>query len=299
MPRERFAVIGDPVEHSLSPAMHNAALRAAGIDAGYGALRLAPHELGAGVERLRRRGYRGFNVTVPHKEAMFDYVDRVARSAAEVAAINTVICNGGVLEGHNTDSSGFVAALELHGLDVQGAKAVVFGAGGAARGVVHALLQLGSQVTVVNRTVEKARKLARDLGPASPVLGPAPVVVLAADDPAVTPAIQRTQLLVNATTLGMSHLASAGPSAGDAGSPLPPGVDLLPRTVVVDLIYGRQTPFLQHAAACGCRSIDGLEMLVQQGAESFRFWTGVEPDVDVMREACLRELAEVRTCSAS
>jgi shikimate dehydrogenase len=285
MSPERFAVIGDPVAHSLSPAMHNAALRAAGIDASYGALRIDQGDLSKGVELLWERGYWGFNVTVPHKVAIRAFVDRLARSAAEVTAVNTVVRRQASLEGHNTDVHGFMAALHLAGVDVSRQRAVVFGTGGAGLGVVCALHRLGAHVVLVSRTPEKARSMAGSIE------GAGELTALAADDPEVPTAIGGAALVVNATPLGMDHLPAA--------SPLPPGVQLWPPIVAFDLIYGRETPFLREAASRGCRTLDGLEMLVQQGAESFRLWTGVEPEVGVMREACLNELKEREPCSDS
>lgn len=282
---ERFVVIGDPVEHSLSPAMHNAALRAAGIDASYGALRIERGDLSRSVELLWDRGYWGFNVTVPHKMAMRALVDRLDRSAAEVGAVNTVVRRQDSVEGHNTDVHGFMAALHGAGLDVSGERVVVFGTGGAGLGVVCALHRLGARIVLVSRTREKARSTADSIE------GARELAALAADDARVETAVGGAALVVNATPLGMEHLSTA--------SPLPPGVQLRPPTVAFDLIYGRETPFLREAASRGCRALDGLEMLVQQGAESFRLWTGVEPEVGVMRQACLNELKERETCSAS
>jgi shikimate dehydrogenase len=285
MSPERLAVIGDPVAHSLSPAMHNAALRAAGIDASYGALRIEQSDLSRSVELLWERGYWGFNVTVPHKMAMRTLVDRLAPSAAEVGAVNTVVRRQTSVEGHNTDVHGFMAALQRAGVDVRGERVVVFGTGGAGLGVVCALHRLGSQVVLVSRTREKARSAAGSIG------GAGELTALAADDPRVATTISGAALVVNATPLGMDHLPTS--------SPLPPGVQLWPPTIAFDLIYGRETPFLREAASRDCRAFDGLEMLVHQGAESFRLWIGVEPEVGVMREACLNELKERETCSAS
>jgi shikimate dehydrogenase len=285
MSPERLAVIGDPVAHSLSPAMHNAALRAAGIDASYGAVRIEQGELSSGVERLWKRGYWGFNVTVPHKVAIRACVGRLAPSAADVGAVNTVVRRQASVEGHNTDVHGFMVALAVAGIDVGGGRVVVFGTGGAGLGVVCALRRLGAQVVLVSRTSEKARSTAVSMAARGEL------TALAAGDPKVATAIGGAALVVNATPLGMEHRPTS--------SPLPPGVQLGPPTIVFDLIYGRETPFLREAASRGCRTLDGLEMLVQQGAEAFRLWTGVEPEVGVMREACLHALKERQACSAS
>lgn len=279
----RFAIIGNPLDHSLSPAMHNAAFRVAGIDARYEAFPLDSRDLPRGVRQLRHEGYTGFNVTIPHKESILNYLDEIDRDAADIGAVNTVVQSDGILKGHNTDITGFERALESLHVDLVSLKAVVFGAGGAARAVVHALLRLGGQVTLVNRDRERARRLARQ--------AVRPVDIRKSDDPALLEAIERASLLVNATPLGMGHLAER--------SPLPPDGRLIPGTTVLDLVYGHRTPFLNLASLSGCRTMDGLEMLVQQGAESFRLWTRVGPDIEVMRQACLAQLQTVERCSVS
>lgn len=283
MKRERYAVIGDPIDHSLSPAMHAAAFRHAGINAQYEAIRVSTRDLESTVETLRHLGFRGFNVTVPHKEAILPHLDAMSAEATAIHVVNTVVRAGDTLAGHNTDSQGFQAMLDKYGIDVHRKRVVVFGAGGAAQAVVHALVCREAWVTVVNRDQQRASRLAkrasRRVDLMSPHAAALPLTVRVAD------------LLVNATSLGMGLLADQ--------SPLPPDAELSPHSVVIDLVYGRLTPFLKSALAAGCRSFDGLEMLVQQGAESFRIWTGVEPDLGVMRAACARHIEEARSCSAS
>jgi shikimate dehydrogenase len=273
----RYAVIGDPIGHSLSPAMQTAALRAAGIDATYEALLVPAGQLGWWIEHLRAEGYRGWNVTIPHKETVGAYLDEIVGSAAEIGAVNTMVNESGRLVGYNTDVEGFLQALAMANLDEPGHDAVVFGAGGAARAVVQALIRLQARITVVNRTPEKAWRIAQTAGAA--------VRALAVDDPEAIPLIREASLLVNATSLGMGQLSNA--------SPLPERVELLPSSAVVDLVYGRPTPFLLRAQESGCLIMDGLEMLVRQGAAAFRLWTGVEPDLTAMRAACRQSLAEV------
>jgi len=283
MSGERFAVIGDPIDHSLSPAMQEAAFRSAGIEATYEAIHLRPENLRRGVEALRAAGYRGFNVTVPHKETVAALVDGLAPSAARARAVNTVVRRGGALEGHNTDGHGFVETLRVHGIQVGGERVVVFGAGGSARAIVHALAGLGAGVVLVNRTEARARELAREVGGRASVLR--------RDAPGLRDAVLSARLVINTTSLGLGEL--------NGESPLPAGVELPPTAVAFDLVYGSVTPFLRRAAAGGCRTLDGLEMLVQQGAESFRLWTGGEPDLDAMRHACRRELVRREQCFAS
>jgi shikimate dehydrogenase len=261
--------------------MQSAALAAAGIHAIYEPIRVLPYEISRVIGRLRDEGYRGFNVTVPHKESILAYLDELSEAAARIGAVNTVVREGRGLVGHNTDAPGFAAMLRHFSTEVSGRRVVVLGAGGAARAVVHALLAEGARILVVNRDLEKAKRLA--------TIGR--VEILARSDPALGAELRAADLVVNATPLGLGSLAEV--------SALPDGLTLAPGTVVIDLIYGRATPLLRAARAWGCRGFDGLEMLVQQGAEAFRLWTALEPDVALMRQACLRALEEVSACSVS
>jgi len=276
----RLAVIGDPIAHSLSPAMHAAALQAAGIAGSYQAIHVASPELETQVRLLRDQGYRGFNVTVPHKERVVACLDQIDVSA-QIGAVNTIVNQQEVLIGYNTDIAGFSRALRSLLPDPTGLRAVVLGAGGSALAVVHALQLERATVTVVNRTVARAEYLASRVSRRMIVLRSG---LEAAD------AIKHADLLVNTTPLGMGDLAAL--------SALPDGSRLSSHTAVFDLVYGRTTPLLAQAAAAGCATADGLEMLVQQGALSFQLWTGIAPDITVMRDACARAL-EVPTCFAS
>jgi shikimate dehydrogenase len=279
MPPDRLAVIGDPIAHSLSPVMQGAALLSASLPWAFEAHHVLPAELAAWVRRAREAAYRGFNVTIPHKVAIASHLDGIASSAERVGAVNTVVRSGEHLIGHNTDLVGFKQALLALAPDVWGVRAVIFGAGGAARAAVHALTDLEARMTIVNRHVVRAASLAEGLDRTT---------ALGADDPRLATEIEDARLLVNATPLGMSHLADC--------SPLPAGTQLQPDTVVIDLVYGHPTPLLREAARRSCRCADGLEMLVQQGAESFRLWTGLEPDLEAMRAACHAHLKETQVC---
>jgi shikimate dehydrogenase len=261
--------------------MHEAAFDAAGIVAAYEAHDVSPSMLDAHVACLRY-GYAGFNVTVPFKEAVRSNLDWVAPEAAGIGAVNTVIVRHGSLHGFNTDASGFLAALDAAGVDVAGARSLVLGAGGSARAVVHALVAKGGDITIAARSVDRAQSLAGRFGSGTRAL--------ALDAPELCGCVERADLIVNTTPLGMAHLAD--------GSPLPPDCPLNPDTTVFDLVYGRATPLLIRARAAGCRALDGLPMLVEQGAAAFRLWTRVDPDREAMRRACVREL-EARSCSVS
>jgi shikimate dehydrogenase len=272
--------------------MHTAAFRHAGIHATYDAVRVTPDDLSRWLER-EAGAYRGFNVTIPHKEAVAERVDAEAH-AARLRAVNTVVCNAGRLHGYNTDYAGFERCVQALGVNVRGQSVVLFGAGGSARAVVRSLLDLGAYVTVVNRTRERADDLLASMdtltvvqaggrsGRRHPPVSAGEGRAMTSGDPAVHESIAAAVLLVNTTSLGMSHLADL--------SPLPDGASLLHRPAVVDLVYGRETPLVRVAREAGCAVFDGIEMLVQQGALSFGFWTGIEPDLDVMRQACRAEL---------
>jgi shikimate dehydrogenase len=292
---KRYAVIGDPIAHSLSPAMQSAAFADAGIDAMYQAVRVTPQQLPDWLQS-DALSYDGFNVTIPHKEAVASTITAEAH-AARLGAVNTVTRHVGSLMGWNTDYAGFEGCLRVLKLDVRGHEAVVFGAGGSARAVVRSLLDLGAAVTVINRTREKADSLLiavaaahlipvgirrQDREAESAHRRPGTARVLIPDEPAALGAIAHARLLVNTTPLGMSHLADR--------TPLPEGASLVHQPAVIDLVYGGTTPLVAAARTAGCPTLDGIEMLVQQGAASFHMWTGVSPDLDVMRCACLEEL---------
>lgn len=279
---ERFTVIGDPIAHSLSPAMQSAAFAAAGIKATYEKELVSPSALSAWVQWTRDVPYAGFNVTIPHKETIGSFLDELHDSVQSVGAVNTVVHGAGRLTGYNTDVPGFAATVKSLQRDIFGRQAVVLGAGGSARAVVRALADLGAHITVLNRHEVTARALVSKLS--------IPAVTASLFSPEAGVAIETADLLINTTPLGMNHLPI---------SPLSAGTKLDSRTSVVDLVYGPTTPLVRQAKASGCVAIDGIEMLVQQGAVAFRLWTGVAPDLEVMRAACRRALIEVQTCSAS
>lgn len=269
----RLAVLGHPVAHSLSPRMHAAAFAALGMadDWSYEAIDVTPGELSGLVGRLRVEGYRGANVTIPHKRAVLDLADDASSAAAAIGAANTLSFGPEGIRADNTDAPGLIAALPF---DPSGCRALVLGAGGAARAAVWALLEANADVSVGNRTEARARELVGDLGGTALEAGkPLPLGEL--------------DVLVNATSVG---LARADAAVGQGGGDLKElGVDadeLSDRLVVVDLVYGTDATELTAAARRGgAIVVDGLEILVRQGAESFRIWTGREPPLEVMRSA--------------
>jgi shikimate dehydrogenase len=231
---------------------------------------------------LAARGYKGANVTVPHKGAVLPFLARVEGEAQAMGAVNTLVLQtedaSGGWAGHNTDAAGFLAALREAGFEPAGASALVLGAGGAARAVVHALSAAGGSVVVHNRTAERAARLVEEMAAA----GGRPPRAISLDE--LQP--DAIDLLVNATSLGMG--AQAGTSPWPEPRPLPA------RWTVYDLVYNpAETPLLARARAAGCRAVGGLGMLVHQGALAFALWTGQPAPLEVMREAAGRELRRV------
>jgi shikimate dehydrogenase len=275
-------LIGWPVAHSLSPAMHNAAFAALGLNWRYVPLPVPPDALKAAVEGLAALGFRGANVTVPHKEAVLPLLHAHTPGVEATGAANTLVVEEEEafhLRGHNTDGQGGLDALRRGGFRPEGRRAVVVGAGGAARAVVHILLTAGVQeIVVLNRTAERGRRLLADLAPEA-----SETRALELRPPALVEAARAADLLVNATPVGMWPRTDA--SIWPAAVPIPAHL------TVFDLVYvPRETRLLAQARAAGAAPIGGLDMLVGQGARAFELWTGESAPVEVMRAACERAL---------
>jgi len=270
----RLAVIGHPVSHSRSPAMQEAALAALGLgeEWRYGAIDVAPEEFEARVRAMPEEGFAGANVTVPHKHAALAVADAPSDVAREIGAANTLVFSPGGIGAHNTDADGFLRSLPR---SPAGARALVLGAGGAARAVVWALVREGAEVEVWNRTPERAAELCAELG------GRPHDAFTAPDEPdeGVMPEQSEYGLIVNTSSAGLDG-ADPFPHL-----PLDPAAFARGQTVV-DMVYGEApSPLLAAAAAASADTVDGLEILVQQGALSLQIWTGQEPPLDVMRAA--------------
>ena len=271
---QRLGIIGHPIGHSISPVFQQAALDAIGFDGTYQPWDVAPGDVGEFVAGLREPGTLGINVTVPHKEAVIPFLDRVDDWASTAGAVNTIVNRDGYLAGYNTDGIGFLRALrEGAGFEPRGRDVLVLGAGGSARGVVYALARVGvAQIFIANRTVGRAEALAAvaiDTGAASEVLS-------LSDAPG---AAREVALIVNCTSMGMVH----GPD--EHGTPL--SASDIPSSVLVnDLVYNPlETPLLREAAKAGAATLGGIQMLVYQGAASFEMWTQQDAPVAVMLEA--------------
>ncbi|OGO40796.1 MAG: shikimate dehydrogenase [Chloroflexi bacterium RBG_16_57_9] len=273
-----MGIMGWPIEHSLSPAMHNAAFAALGLDWVYVPLPVAPDQVREAVQGLRALGFVGASVTIPHKQAVMPWLDEMSAAARAIGAVNTLVVRDGRLLGENTDWLGFLASLREAGVEPAGRRALVLGAGGAARAVVYALASVGAKVVVVNRTHARAEKLVEELSQIPGVKALAGRLHPLAAEGLVPGELD---LVVNTTSVGM------WPRADE--SPWPEGVPLPAAAVVCDLVYNPlETQLLKSARSSGCRVIDGLGMLVHQGAAAFELWTGVEAPVKVMREELMR-----------
>ncbi len=255
-----YGILGNPVTHSLSPAMHNAALVASGIDAVY--LPFPAPDIASAVDGIRGLGIQGVSVTIPHKESVMALLDSIDPVAVNIGAVNTVINKDGALTGLNTDWLGATRALEEK-IDLKGAKAVILGAGGSARAIGFGLLEKGASFTLCSRTESRGRALAHALG--------CPWISLTEGDKL------SGDILINATSVGMVPDIEK--------SPLPEGI-VSRFKVVMDIVYApMKTRLLQEAEESGCEIINGLEMLLYQGVEQFELWTGKPAPVAVMREA--------------
>ena len=268
-----FAVIGDPIAHSRSPLMHNAAFRALGIDADYTAVHVTREGLPEFLQSART-ALNGFNVTVPHKNAVIPFLDGITPRAALAGSVNTVSVRDGKLFGDTTDATGLERAVqEVFRLPLKGANVCILGCGGVVRALVFHLVDAGcASIRILNRTAEKAAQLTTELLKHVPAFD---CGFAALDDlPSVRNALGGSDLVIQCTSLGLRD--------GD-GSPVDP--ELIPGTACLfDTIY-RETDILVRCRARGLRVSGGLPMLVHQGAESFRIWTGREAPVEVMRAA--------------
>jgi shikimate dehydrogenase len=271
--QELVALFGQPVDENPTQAMIEAGFAAAGLDWRYLTIEVAPTDLGRAVLGARAMGFRGFNCTIPHKVAVVEHLDRVGRSAALMGAVNCVVRRGDELVGENTDGAGFLEAVRRR-RDPAGARVVMLGAGGAARAIAVELLLAGAaSLTIVNRCAERGRELGSLL---AGVESSTEVRVEELEDGFQVPA--GADLVVNATSLGLYP---------DVDAVVPLGLeDVAARALVADVIPNPpETRFLRTAAGLGCETLDGLEMLVEQGRIGFELWTGVEPDVAAMRAA--------------
>ena len=266
-------IFGYPLSHSLSPAFQQAAFNHYGLDVRYLAWETPPEGLAEEVAKLRSGDFIGANVTIPHKESVIALLDEVDPLAQSIGAVNTIVKSGGRLVGHNTDAPGFMRELkEDGGFEPAGKRALLLGAGGAARAAAFALCREGiASITIANRNVSRAEALASALHNDA-------VRVFAAvlDNTTLEPVALEADLIVNCTSVGMRH------SEAEGQTPLSGGI--IPHdAVVMDMVYNPQnTPFLVGARNAGATALGGMPMLIYQGAAAFEMWTGREAPIDAM-----------------
>ncbi|HWP47515.1 MAG TPA: shikimate dehydrogenase [Candidatus Limnocylindrales bacterium] len=270
-------IFGDPIHHTLSPQMHNAAFQALKLEYVYLPFRVTPENLSTAIRSLPSLGILGVNITIPHKERILDYLDELDPEAQVIGAVNTVVVQGQTLKGYNTDGKGFIESLRVENVEPKGKKILLLGAGGAARAVGMQLALEGvSAIFISNRTSEKAERLARDIQDRTSL---AQVQVLEFNPRTLKPYLNQVDIIVQTTSVGMS----------------PPGVspvDIIgvsEKQTVCDLIYKPpKTKFLEMAESQGAKIINGLGMLVYQGALAFQLWTQIPPPIEVMKAALLK-----------
>jgi len=273
-------VIGNPIDHSLSPVMHNAAFNSLKLDFVFVAFRVKKAELESAIDGMRSLDIHGLNVTMPHKSAVIKYLDEIDSTANLIGAVNTILNNNGSLMGYATDGVGALKALEENGVDLAGKKLLLLGAGGAAKAIAFSTAKEAEELVILNRTVDNAKKLAevlcRKLG--KKTVGKALSPALVREN------LQDVDVLINATPVGMH-----------------PNIDrslvdpkwMRPDLSVMDIVYNPvETKLIKDAKTAGAKVISGVEMLIYQGAASFEIWTGHQAPIKVMKEAILNKLSE-------
>ncbi|AKB49328.1 Shikimate 5-dehydrogenase I alpha [Methanosarcina barkeri str. Wiesmoor] len=277
--KQVFGVFGDPIAHSLSPAMHNAAFSALGMDCIYHAFRVKPEKLEKAILGAEAMGFGGLNLTVPLKETALK-LDCIKPDplAEKIGAVNTIVFGEtGEIKGYNTDGLGAKQALQNSAVEMEGSKIVVTGAGGAARSIAFQLAADGAEITIVNRTEGRAIELAKDISAAS-LSGNVTGKGLSG----LKNLLQDANILINTTTLGMHPNVDTAIATAE---------DLHPDLTVFDIVYNPlETRLLREAKASGAKTVSGVLMLVYQGAEAFKLWTGIEPPVELMKKTVLEAL---------
>ncbi len=277
--KQVFGVFGDPIAHSLSPAMHNAAFSALGMDCIYHAFRVKPEKLEKAILGAEAMGFGGLNLTVPLKEVALK-LDCIKPDplAEKIGAVNTIVFGeNGEIKGYNTDGLGAKQALQNSAVEIKGSKIVVAGAGGAARSIAFQLASDGAEITIVNRTEGRAIKLAKDISAAA-LSGN----VTGRGFSGLKDLLQDSNILINTTTLGMHPNVDTAIATAE---------DLHPDLTVFDIVYNPlETRLLREAKVSGAKTVSGVLMLVYQGAEAFKLWTGIEPPVELMKKTVLEAL---------
>lgn len=273
-------IIGDPIEHTISPVMQNAAFKELDLDYIYVPFKVKAEDLGTAIQGMRALGIRGLNVTIPHKVASIQHLDEIDGLAHNIGAVNTIVNTDGVLKGFNTDASGFLCALAAENVKPEGKNIIIIGAGGAARAIAFILADKNANLTIINRHLDKAE----DISGRIISLFRREVKALELNTVNLETALSEVDMLINTTNLGMT------PAINE--TPIPARL-LKPGLVVVDIIYNPlQTRLLNEAREQGAKVISGIEMLVWQGAAAFELWTGKEAPVEIMKKALVSALRQ-------
>lgn len=266
---EVYGIIGDPVSHSLSPVMHNIAFKELGIKAVYGAFRVKPHDLAKAVEGIKALNIKGLSVTIPHKETIIEYLDETDLVAQEIGAVNTVVNKEGILIGYNTDWIGVIKAFEVKNIDLKNKKVVLIGAGGASKAIIYALLKKEvKEIEVYNRTFEKAKILEAKFN------------ILAKPWRELKNAYG--DIIIQGTSVGLKSWES------------PVQEEVISRfKIAMDIVYfPLKTKFLTLAEKYA-QIIDGLQILLYQGIEQFKIWTGILPPIEIMERVIYEEIKKL------
>jgi shikimate dehydrogenase len=274
-------VIGDPIEHTLSPIIHNAAFNALKLDYIFLVFKVKPVEVGNAVNAMRALNLRGLNVTMPHKSTVMNFLDRTDLSAQIVNSVNTILNKESKLFGFNTDGVGALKALRENGVEPKGRKVLLLGAGGAARAIAYTMAKEADELAVLNRTVKQAQALAKLLEKAANKK----IVAGSLSPTEIQHNLQDSDILINATSIGMKPKADESLVAPKL---------LRSNLAVMDIVYNPiETKLAKEAKAAGAKVVSGVEMLIYQGAASFELWTGKSAPVEVMRQAALNHLQKV------
>ncbi|MGQ9459675.1 MAG: shikimate dehydrogenase [Candidatus Bathyarchaeaceae archaeon] len=274
-------IIGDPVEHSLSPAMHNAAFQELNLDYVYVAFKVRKNELKGAIVGAKSLGIRGLNVTMPHKSTVMGYLDEIDPKARAIGAVNTILNDEGKLRGYNTDGIGALKALKENGISLNGKKLLLLGAGGAGKAIAFHVAEKVEELKILNRTTGKAKDLAEVLRKkfGKKIDGN----TLSATT--IKKELADTDIVINATSVGMHPK--------DDQSPIIPSW-LRPDLCVMDIVYNPiETKLVKDARSVGAKVVSGVEMLVYQGVASFEIWTNRLAPVKVMKQAILDKLSEL------
>jgi shikimate dehydrogenase len=271
-------IIGDPIEHTMSPVMHNAAFQKLGLDFVYLPFRVKKEELSRAVDGVRALNIKGLNVTIPHKVAIIPFLDKLDPLAEKIGAINTIVNDEGVLTGYNTDATGFLQALLEQGVEPGGKTTVILGAGGASRAISFILAERGANLVILNRKSGRAEELAQRMAQ----VFEKEITALPLSKENLAKVLARADILVNTTSVGMN------PDIDE--TPVPAKL-LKPGLIVFDIVYNPiQTRLLKEAEAAGAKTINGLDMLVWQGALAFEKWTGRKAPLELMKREAIKAL---------